>query len=51
MITSFKDDYEFLSNFYPCKITIAKNITGYGFKGLGSKFDSNSTKAAMLFQS
>ena len=51
MITSFKDNYEFLSNFYLCKITIAENITGYGFKGLDSKFDSNSTKVAMLFQS
>ena len=51
MITSFKDDYEFLSNFYPCKITITENVNGYDPEGLDSKFGSNSTKAAMLFQS
>lgn len=36
MITSFKDDYEFLSNFYPCKITIA----GYTFPSVENAYQA-----------
>lgn len=36
MITSFKDDYKFLSNFYPCKITIA----GYTFPSVENAYQA-----------
>lgn len=36
MITSFRDDYEFLSNFYPCKITIA----GYTFPSVENAYQA-----------
>ena len=36
MITSFRDNYEFLSNFYPCKITIA----GYTFPSVENAYQA-----------
>lgn len=36
MITSFRDDYKFLSNFYPCKITIA----GYTFPSVENAYQA-----------